>query len=72
MDGYAMTRIASSSMEELPYTFSRLSIKFRGHMGWKIYLDLIWDYNAGRSYQIPQICLVYCLSDTINRITLAE
>ena len=28
-------------------------------MDWKIDLDLISDYKAGRSSQIPQICLIH-------------
>ena len=47
------------SIEEVPYCFSRSSIKFHGHTGGKIDdLNPIWDYLAGRSYQIPQVCLV--------------
>ena len=49
-----------SSIEEVPYCFWRSSVKFQGHTGWKIDdLNLIWvRLQAGRSYQIPQICLV--------------
>ena len=48
------------SVEEVPYCFSRSSIKFHGHTGRKIDdLNPIWDYLAGHSYQIPQICLVH-------------
>ena len=54
-----MMHKASRSIEEVPYGFSRSSIKFHGHTGGKIDdLNPIWDYLAGRSYQIPQICLV--------------
>ena len=55
-----MMHKAWRSIEEVPYCFSRSSIKFNGHTGGKIDdLNPIWDYLAGRSYQIPQICLVY-------------
>ena len=48
---------------EVPYCFSRSSIKFHGHTGGKIDdLNPIWDYLAGRSYQIPQICLVVSIN----------
>ena len=54
-----MLHKAWSSIEEVPYCFARSSIKFHGHTGGKIdYLNPIWDYYAGRSYQILQICLV--------------
>ena len=44
---------------EVPYCFFRSSIKFHGHTGGKIDdMNPIWEYLAGRSYQIPQICLV--------------
>ena len=37
-------------VEEVPYYFWRLSIKFQGHMGWKIDdLDQIWARLLGRS-----------------------
>ena len=55
-----MTHKAWSSIEEVSYCFSRSSLKFHGHTGRKIDdLNPIWDYKAGRSYQIPQICLVF-------------
>ena len=54
-----MMHKAWRSIEEVPYCFSRSSIKFHGHTGEKIDgFNPIWDYLAGRSYQIPQICLV--------------
>ena len=54
-----MMHKAWRSVEEVPYCFSRSSIKFHGHTGGKIDdLNPDWDYQAGRSYQIPQICLV--------------
>ena len=54
-----MMHKAWRSIEEVPYCFSRSSIKFHGHTGGKIDdLNPNWDYLAGRSYQIPQICLV--------------
>ena len=55
-----MMHKAWRSIEEVPYCFSRSSIKFHGHTGGKIdNLNPIWDNLAGRSYQIPQICLVF-------------
>ena len=57
--GYEMTHIAFRSMEEVLYCFLRSSVKFQGHMGWKIDSDLSWDYKASCSYQIPQIRLVH-------------
>ena len=54
-----MMHKAWRSIEEVPYCFSRSSITFHGHTGEKIDdLNPNWDYLAGRSYQIPQICLV--------------
>ena len=54
-----MMHKAWRSIEEVPYCFSRSSIKLYGHTGGKIDdLNRIWDYLAGRSYQILQICLV--------------
>ena len=53
-----MIHLVSMNMEEVPHCFSRASVKCQGHMGWKIDLDIIWDYKASYSYQIPQICLV--------------
>ena len=39
--------------------FSRSSVKLQGHTGWKINdFNPIWVRLLGRSYQIPQICLV--------------
>ena len=53
-----MVHKAWRSIEEVPYCFSRSSVKFHSHTGGKIDdLNPIWDYLAGRSYQIPQICL---------------
>ena len=52
-----MPHMALRSMGEVPYYFSMSYVKFQGHVGWKINLDLIWDHKAGWSYQIPQICL---------------
>ena len=54
-----MMHKAWRSIEEVPYCFSRSSIKLHGHTGGKIDdFNPNWDYLAGRSYQIPQICLV--------------
>ena len=36
MDGYEMTYIASRTMEGVPDSFSRSSVKFQGHMSRKI------------------------------------
>ena len=54
-----MMHKAWRSIEAVPYCFSRSSIKSHGHTGGKMDdLNPIWDYLAGHSYQIPQICLV--------------
>ena len=49
-DGYEMMHKAWSNIEEAPCCFSRLSIKFQGHMGQKIAdFDPNWafpDYNS--------------------------
>ena len=59
MDTCEMTPIASSSMGEVPYYFSRSSVKFQGHKAEKsIWMWFAPDYKAGRIYQIPQICLI--------------
>ena len=58
-----MMHKAWRSIEEVPYFFSRSSIKFHGHTGEKIDdLNPIRDYLAGPRYQIPQICLVVTAS----------
>ena len=45
-----MTHKAWCSIEEVSYYFSRSSIKFQGHTGWKINdLDQIWARLLGRS-----------------------
>ena len=49
-DGYEMMHKAWSSIENMPYCFSRSSIKLQGHTGWKINdLILIWVRLLGRS-----------------------
>ena len=49
-DGFEMMHTASWSIEEVPYYFSRSSIKFQGHLGWKIDdLNPIWVRLLGRS-----------------------
>ena len=47
-------------VEETPYNFSRSSVKFQGHTGWKIEdFNPIWVRLLGRSQlSNPQICLV--------------
>ena len=49
-NGYEMMHKAWSSIEEVPYSlFSRSSIKFQGHTGWKIEdLNPIWVRLLGR------------------------
>ena len=45
-----MMHIAWSSIEEVPYCFSRSSIKFEGHTGHKIiYFDLDWAFPDNSS-----------------------
>ena len=66
-----MMHKAWRSTEEVPYCFSRSSIKFHGHTSRKIDdLNPIWDYLAGRSYQIPQICLVCMFSHKFSMYTM--
>ena len=49
-NAFEMMHKAWCSIEEVPYYFSRSSIKFQGHMGWKIDdLDQIWARLLGRS-----------------------
>ena len=57
-----MMHTAWSGIEEVPYCFSRSSIKCQGHTG---KINRRFEFNlskitteAGRSYQFPQICLV--------------
>ena len=38
-------------MGEVFVCFAMSSVKFEGHTGWNIDLDLIWDCKAGRNYQ---------------------
>ena len=46
-DGYEMMHIAWSSIGDLPYCFSRLSVKFQGHRGQKIAdFDPNWVFPA--------------------------
>ena len=60
------------SLDEVAYCFSRSSIKFLGHMGWKsvIWIKFEWDYFAGHNYQIPHICLVYFHAKWLNKTNL--
>ena len=58
MDGYEMKHIASRSIEEVSYCFSTSSVKVQDLIGRKINLDIVLDYKAGRTYQIPLIRLV--------------
>ena len=59
-----MMHKAWCNLEEVPYNFSRSSIKFQGHTGWKIDdLNQIWVRLQGRSQlsnpsDLP--CLVSC------------
>ena len=55
-----MMHKAWCSIKEVPYCFPRSSIKVQGHTAEKsmIWIKFEQDYKAGRSYQIPQICLV--------------
>ena len=49
-NGFEMMLEAWCSIEEVPYYFSRSSIKFQGHTGWKVHgLDQIWASLLGRS-----------------------
>ena len=49
-DGFEIMQKAWCSIEEVPYYFSRSSIKIQGHTGWKIDdLDQIWARLLGWS-----------------------
>ena len=49
-DGFEMIHNAWRSIEEVPYCFSRSSIKLQGHKGWQIDdLNPIWVSLLGRS-----------------------
>ena len=49
-NGFEMMLKAWCNIEEVPNYFSRSSIKFQGHMGWKIDdFDQIWARLLGRS-----------------------
>ena len=49
-DGYKMMHKAWSNIEEVPYYFLRLSIKFQGHMGQKIAdFDPNWAFPDSNS-----------------------
>ena len=60
-----MMHKAWCNVEEVAYNFSTSSIKFQGHTGWKstIWIQFEYDYKAGLSYQIPQICLVFFIAE---------
>ena len=66
------------STDEVPYCFSRSSIKFQGHTGGKNDdLNPICDYKAGRSYHIPQMlpCLLdrnFCLTPKSLRLRVSK
>ena len=48
--GYKRTRLAYRSLEDVSYSFSRLSVKRQGHTGRNINdLDPIWARSLGRS-----------------------
>ena len=50
INGFEMMHKAWHSKENMPYCFSRSSIKFQGHTGWKIDdLNPIWVRLLGRS-----------------------
>ena len=57
-----MMHKAWSSIEEVPYCFSRSSVKFQGHTGWKIDdLNPIWIRLLGRSQLLNPSDLPCCL-----------
>ena len=61
-NGFEMMHKAWCTTEEVSCCFFRSSIKFEGHMDKKnqwIESNFKQNYKAGRSYQIPQICLVF-------------
>ena len=49
IDGFEMMHKDWHSIEEVPYCFSRSSIKFHGHTGWKINLNPTWVRLLGWS-----------------------
>ena len=70
-----MMRNVWRSIEEVTYCFSRSSIKFQGHTGWKIH-DLNQFFLIrllGQSqYEIPQICLVpYPVALRVNSLAFS-
>ena len=50
-----------SSIEEVPYCFSRLSLKFQGHRANKnIYLNQNWDFSDCNSSLNSQMAMKWC------------
>ena len=66
-NNYKMTHIASSGMEEVPYSFSRSSVKVRGHPH-RIMdnLDLIWARLPSRLQQSKPSDLPYFHNFTLR------
>ena len=59
INGFEMMHNAWHSIEELPYFLGHTS-NFKVTRAEKSTIWIpIWDYKASRSYQIPQICLVF-------------
>ena len=53
-DGFGMMHKAWCSIEEVPYYFTRSSIQFQGHTGWKIYdLNPIWVRFLSNPSDLP-------------------
>ena len=66
-----MVHKAWHNIEEVPYYFSRSSIKFQGHKGWKIdYLNPIWLRLLGRS-QLSNHSDLTCLN-SLNNISQVQ
>ena len=60
-DGYEMTHKAWSSIEEVPYCFSRSSVKFQGHTGQTIIdFNLNWAFPDCNSSWISLMAMKWC------------
>ena len=60
-DGYEMMHKDWRSIEEVPYCFSRLCVKFQGHRAKKILtLTQNWDFSDCNSSSNSQIAMKWC------------
>ena len=66
-NGYEMIHKALNRIEEVPYFFSRSSVKFQGNTGWKIDdLNPIWVRLLGRSQLSNPSDLPCCILSLIS------